>query len=45
MDLPCLSSLIISILGSFISNLILEAGGTKLTLYKVLKEVLQEERK
>ena len=44
MDFPLsfLSSITISILGSFISNL--ELGGTKLTLCKALEEVLQEER-
>ena len=46
MDLPlsCLSLQTISILGSVISGLALEAGGTKTTLFKALEEVLQEER-
>ena len=46
MNLPlsCLSSLAISFLGSFISDLVFVARGTKITLFKVLKEVLQEER-
>ena len=46
MDLPLssLSLLTISILGSFISDLAFKVGGTKITLFKVLEEVLQEER-
>ena len=46
MDLPlsCLSSLTMSILGTIISGLALEARGTKVTLCKALEEVLQEER-
>ena len=46
MDLPlsCLSSLTMSILGTVISGLALEARGTKVTLCKALEEVSQEER-
>ena len=46
MDLPlsCLSSLTVSIWGSFISVLALESGETNTTLFKALDEVFQEER-
>jgi len=42
MNLPlsCLSTLAIFFLGPFISDLVFEAGGTKITLFKVLEEVL-----
>ena len=42
--LPSLPSLTFSILGLVSSNLSLLVGGTKMTQFKALEEVLQEER-
>ena len=46
MDFPLslLSSLTFSVLGLVTLNLSLLVGGTKITLFKALEEVLQEER-
>ena len=43
-SLPSLSSLTFSVLDSITSQLSLLAMGTKMTLFKALEEVLQEER-
>ena len=42
--LSFLASLTFSVLGSVTSELSLLVGGTKMTLFKALEEVLQEER-